>query len=159
MTFEVMGLEIGTLRVRDVRAALAVARPGAHVGVLVLGNDGEPPFVGAVALVTKRSGHSEHLALLCPTCRLGRAVLYVRAGSLACAGCSGRRTRRQSERTLASWKAGGREEDLLLRLVGRGRRVEQLRALADELANGDLDRAAVASDNFKTAILCIEART
>jgi hypothetical protein len=159
VTFEVMGLEIGTLRVRDVRAGVSAARPGAHVGVLVLGSDGEPPFVGAVALVTKRSGHSEHLALLCPACKYGRSVLYVRAGRLACAGCSGRRTRRQSERTLATWKTGGREEDRLLRLVGRGRPLEQLRALADELANGDLDRAAVASDNFQTAILCIEART
>ena len=159
MTFEVMGLEIGTLRVRDVRAGATGARPGAHVGVLVLGSDGEPPFVGAVALATKRSGHSDHLALLCPLCCHARSVLYVRAGRLACAACGRRRTRRQSERTLATWKMGGREEDRLLRLVGRGRPVEQLRALIDELVNGDLDRAAVASDNFHTAILCIESAT
>lgn len=159
MTFEVMGLQIGTLRVRDVRAGATGARPGAHVGVLVLGSDGEPPFVGTVALATKRSGHSEHLALLCGACGHGRSVLYVRGGRLACAACSRRRTRRQSERTLATWKMGGREEDQLLRLVGRGRALEQLRALADELVNGDLDRAAVAIDNFQIAILCIEART
>ena len=158
MTFEVMGLEIGTLRVRDVRCAPG-ARAGGHVAVLVLGSDGESPFVGAVTLATKRSGRSEHLALLCPACSGARSVLYVRAGRLACAGCSGRRTRRQSERTLATWKTGGREEDRLLRLVGRGRPIEQLRALADELVDGDLDRAAVASDNFHAAVLCIESAT
>lgn len=159
MTFEVMGLEIGTLRMRDVRAGVAVARPGGRVGVLVLGSDGEPPFVGAVTLATKRSGHSEHLALLCPACSYSRSVLYVRAGRLACAGCSRRRTRRQSEKTLATWKTGGREEDRLLRLVGRGRPPEQLRALGHELVNGDLDRAAVASDSFLAAVLCIESAT
>lgn len=159
MTFEVMGCEVGILRVRDVRAATAAPRPGAHVGVLVLGGNGEPPFVGGVVLTSKRSGHSAHLALLCPACARGRSVLYVRGGGLACATCSRRRTRRQSERTLATWKMGGREEDRLLRMVGRGRPIEQLRAVAEELVNGDLDRAAVLQDAFYAAVLSIEAAT
>lgn len=154
-----MGLEIGVLRVRDVRAMVACVRPGAQVSVLVLGADGETPFVGPVTLATKRSGHSEHVALLCQACQQARSVLYARGGRLACAACARRRTRRQSERTLAGWQRGGREEDGLLRMAGRGRSVALLRALVDEIVEGDRDRASALCDNFHTAVLCIEART
>lgn len=159
MTFEVMGLEIGVLRMRDVRAMVACVRPGAQVSVLVLGADGETPFVGLVTLATKRSGHSEHVALLCQACHRGRSVLYARGGKLVCAACGRRRTRRQSERTLAGWQRGGREEDRLLRMAGRGRPSSLLKALVDEIVEGDADRASVLCDSFHTAVLCIEART
>ncbi len=159
MTFEVMGLEIGALRIRDVRRAVPGARPVNDVAVMVLGHDGEPPFIGGVKLTSKRSGRGEHLALLCPACAMPRAVLYSRRGSLACAACTRRRTRRQAERTLASWKRGGREEDRLLRLIGRRRPLDQVRALVNEIVEGDVDRARVVLDSYQAALMVVEVRS
>lgn len=157
VTFEVMGLEVGILRMRDLRDAARGLRAGHRVGVLVLGACGEPPFVGPVTITTKRSGHSEHPALRCDSCGKPRHVLYLRAGVLGCATCARRRTRRQAERTLATWRMGGREEDRLLRMVGRGYPLAVLSALADEITEGDADRAAVAVDAFRTAAMCMES--
>lgn len=159
MTFEVMGLEIGLLRVRDLRAASCAGRPGTRVGVLVLGLCGEPPFVGEVVLTSKRSGRGDHRALLCPTCVRTCAVLHLREGKLACAGCSRHRTRRQTERTLASWCRGGREEDRLLRIIVRGGSPELVRLLVDELVAGDNDRARVLAEKCRDAILAAEVRS
>lgn len=157
MTFEVIGLEVGILRMRDLRLAGRGLRAGDQVGVLVLGHTGDPAFVGGVTITAKRSGHSEHCALQCGLCSKPRQVLYLREGALACATCSRRRTRRQTERTLATWRMGGREEDRLLRLVGRGGSLAVLRALADEIVAGDADRAAVVVEEFQTAVMCIES--
>ena len=157
MTFEVIGLEVGILRMRDLRDAARGLRAGHRVGVLVLGACGGPPFVGAVTITTKRSGRSEHQALRCDSCGKPRHVLYLRAGVLGCATCARRRTRRQAERTLATWRMGGREEDRLLRMVGRGYPLAVLSALADEIMEGDADRAAVAVDAFRTAAMCMES--
>lgn len=155
-----MGLTVGELRIRDVRLALGPElRTSSEIGVLVLGVEGEPPFVGPVALTTKRSGPSEHLALLCGACLQPRSILYARDGSLTCAVCSRKRTRRQSERTLATWSRGGREEDRLLRMVGKGRDPAVLHALLGEIIEGDHDRASVIEDDFHAAVLCIEARS
>jgi hypothetical protein len=155
-----MAPQLGELRVRDVRGGLAAAgHRGGEALVFVLGIDGEAPFIGRVGLGTKRSGHGEHLALVCPTCAQPKSVLYARRGQLACAGCSGRRTRRQAERTLAAWNRGGREEDRLLRMVGKGRAPKLLRALVGEIIEGDLDRASVIDDDFHGMIACIEARS
>jgi hypothetical protein len=159
MTFEVMGTEIGALRIRDVRRALPDGRPGDDIAVLVLGPHGEPPFIGEVKLTSKRSGRGEHLALLCPACATPRAVLYSRRGSVACAGCTRRRTRQQTERTLASWKRGGREEDRLLRLIGRRRSLDEMRALVDEIVEGDVDRAHVVLDSYNAAVMAVEVRS
>ncbi len=159
MTFEVMGLEIGLLKVRDLRAASHVGRPGSRVGVLVLGLCGEPPFVGDVFLTSKRSGRGDHLALLCLTCARACSVLYLRARKRGCAGCSRHRTRRQTERTLASWRRGGREEDRLLRIVGRGGSTELLRRLVDEIVAGDNDRARVLAERCSDAVIAAEVRS
>lgn len=160
MTFEVIGSRFGELRLGDVRAGVhGTVRPGGQAAVFVIGVDGEAPFIGPVALRTKRSGYAEHLALVCPSCAGARSVLYVRDGRLACAGCCRRRTRHQSERSLATWSRGGREEDRLLRMVGKGRTLETLRALVSEIIEGDLDRAGVVEESFHTAVLCVEART
>lgn len=151
-----MGLEIGTLRVRDVRAH-EDARPGACVGVLVLGADGEAPYIGDVELTTKKSGHAEHVALVCPCCGRPKALLYVKGGALACAACSRTRTRHQKERTLAAWRrAGGREEDRLLRLARRRAPVSKMRPLVDELVEGDRDRIAVLLDSFHDVVILTE---
>ena len=160
MTFEVMAPQIGEVRIRDVRAAVGDAvRQGEQLVLFVLGIAGEPPYIGPVSVGGKRSGHSVHLALVCPSCTEPRAVLYVRGGNLACAGCGRRRTRRQSERSLATWSRGGREEDRLLRMVGKGRDPALLRAIVSELIEGDLDRASVIENEFHTAVLCIEVRS
>lgn len=155
MTFEVMGLEIGILRVRDVRALDGV-RPGVRVGVLVLGPPGEPLFVGDVALTTKRSGYGEHLALVCPACMRPKGILYVRSASLSCATCSRTRTRRQRERTLASWRRGGREEDRLLRMVERGAPLAPMRVLVHEIVEGDLDRFDVILERYHDIVVLME---
>ena len=156
MTFEVMGVETGLLRMRDLRSAPCVQRPGARVSVLVLGLCGEPPFVGEVVLASKRSGRGDHVALLCLTCTKACAVLHLRGGKLACAGCSRHRTRRQSERTLVSWRCGGREEDRLLRIVRRGGSLEVMRLLVDEIVGGDIDRARVLAERCRDAAITAE---
>lgn len=152
---EVVGTELGTLRARNMRL-LEHARPGTKVGVLVLGADGEPPFVGEVMVGAKLSGRSKHLAILCPKCQRSKFVLYARAGALGCAPCARRRTRRQRERTLASWRRGGREEDRLLRSVGHGRLAETMRRLAEEIVEGDADRASVVLENFHHVLVLME---
>lgn len=155
-----MAPQLGELRVRDVRAGLAAARRrGGEALVFVLGIDGEVPFIGRVGLGTKRSGLGKHVALVCPACTRPKSVLYARRGQLACAGCSRRRTRRQAERTCATWNRGGREEDRLLRMVGKGRDPKLLRALVSEIIEGDLDRASVIEDDFHGVVECIEARS
>lgn len=158
MTFEVMGLEVGVLRMRDLRLAVRDLRAGHPIAVLVLGASGESPFVGPVTLTTKRSGHSEHPAFLCTSCGSARRILYLHGGALACATCAGARTRRQRERTLASWRRGGKEEDRLMRLVRRGGRVSRMRALVDEIVAGDTDRAAVIVEAFRDVVLLMEQR-
>lgn len=141
--FEVVGPRIGELHVQDVRDAISSG--SLHVTVMVLAADGGLPFVGRVDLGEKRSGRSSHRVFLCPECRRPRRVLYIAGPSrLLCADCSDHRTRRQRERTFASWRRGGREEDELFRLLLRPGRCEaalrRAHRLVDELLAGDHDR-------------------
>jgi hypothetical protein len=122
MTFEVHPPRLGELRAADVRRELgASARAGERVDVVVLGLPGKPPFAGIVALVDKRAGRGRHVVLLCPACSRGREVLVDGGrGQLVCRPCARQRTRRQRERALRAFRLeGGREEDALMRLVGR----------------------------------------
>jgi hypothetical protein len=145
MTFEVAALKIGELQTRDLRGIVFDAD---HVDVLVLAADGGAPFCGRVTLGRKRSGRGFHRALICPDCGAPKNILYVVDARLACALCARHRSRRQRERTLASWRRGGGEkEDLLFRLLLRpGRRTPTTLAIAqqlvDELLAGDADRLA-----------------
>lgn len=156
MRIEVIGFRPAVLSVRDLRLNRATGRASAVIGVLVLPAVGEPPFVGSVTLGVKRSGRGDHVALLCNGCGKPCAVLHLRSGKLACATCSRHRTRRQAERTLASWNRGGREEDRLLRLVGRTRDMRLLRSLVDEIVSGDTDRARVLSELAADALRAVE---
>jgi len=144
VTFEVVPPRIGAVGVGDVRDATSLGL--AHVDLMVLAAEG-PPFIGHIDLGTKRSGHSLHPALICPLCGKTKRVLYVvRGGRLACAGCAHHRSRQQRERTLASWKRGGLEEDQLLRLLLRPHRTDEAlrhaNEIVDELLAGDVDRLA-----------------
>lgn len=158
MTFEVKSFEFGVLRLRDIRAGCnrSDLHPGARIGVLVLGAPGEPPYVGSVALTSKRSGRGEHLALLCPHCERGCSVLYAEEGALQCAACGRRLTRRQRERTLVSWRNGGSEEDQLLRAVARKHgSTAPLQRLVEEIEMGDIDRTTAMINSYQAMVISL----
>jgi hypothetical protein len=138
MGFEVMP-RAGEVRTRDVRAFLGAAFAEAeHVEVMVLGRPGEPPSAARVGLADlPGGGRGKHRGLVCSACVVPKIVLLTDGkGGLACTSCLRRRTRRQTERTLATWHQGGELEDALFRAVsgprstsadvlGRARRLVQ----------------------------------
>lgn len=158
MTNEVVGTEIGVLRMRDVRAALGEAVHTARfVAVVVVAASGAP-FAGTVYIAKKPSGRGEHVALRCPLCLRARLVLYAKNGALRCGSCARRRTRRALERTSRSWnRLGGREEDALLRAARRPRPdLDRITRLARDLAVGDADRARAVIEFSEAALAAVE---
>ncbi len=152
---------MGVLNVTDVVAAVGPAiATRASVGVLVLSSDAGAPFIGEIAMVRKRSGRAEHVALQCPGCGAGRQVLLLDGEArLRCRGCVKSRTKHQSEHSLTSWKHhGGREHDRIMRLVaGRGLKVEgtyrRARRRVDELLLADADRMAALREKVDAAMV------
>lgn len=138
---------IGELRIKDVRVALGhhFFELG-HVDVLVLGRPGEPASTGRVFLTDAAGGLGTHRRLVCPKCLTSKKLLMTDgAGGFACARCLRRRTRRQLERSHASWhRFGGKLEDKLFRrLTCPGSRTPaataQTEHLVQKLVAGDLD--------------------
>jgi hypothetical protein len=136
---------VGELRVQDIRVALGRRQffQIEHVDVLVLGRPGESASATRVFLTEAAGGLGSHRRLVCPKClRSKKLLLTDGAGGLGCARCLGRRTRRQLERTAASWhRYGGRLEDRLFRILSSPAKRGRERALveADELARQILD--------------------
>ena len=158
MTSEVVGAEVGVLRMQDVRAALGdVLHMARQIDVVVVATTGAP-FAGTVCIARKAAGRGEHVALRCPLCLRARLVLYAQDGALRCGHCARRRTRRALERTCRDWnRLGGREEDALLRAARRRLPdVELMARRAADLAIGDVDRARVAVELTETALEAVE---
>ena len=147
MTVEALLPRIGERRIEDVRRVMGDRIwKVEHLDVCVLAPVGGVPSAQRIVLGWKRSGRGDHRAMLCPTCRQPKEILYADGGGrLRCSVCSKRRTREQREANLRAWKKlGGREEDQLLRLLQRdglsSAGQDRARALADEIVRGDRDR-------------------
>jgi len=114
-------------------------------------------------LVQKPSGRGEHSVFACPLCAKPHSVLYSGADlRLSCAGCSGYRTRRQKEASRSDWEENGHAlEDRLFRGVMRKghtpTKICRLRAVVDELVNGDHDRLASAMQTTSAALHVADA--
>ena len=169
MGFEVMP-RVGQLRTRDVRAVLGGGFATAtHVDVLVLGDAGERPSAACVALADMAGGgRGKHRGLVCPKCAAPKVVLLTDGmGGLGCAGCLKRRTRRQKERTLASWRRGGQlEDELFRRLFGPQAQapgtMRRSRKLVEEIVEGDLHQLSALALGVDAALAMaarVEART
>ncbi len=161
----------GELRGCDVRAALRCAprkrgqAPPTTIDILVLGPPGCPPWSGTVALVPKPSGRGAHVCPACPICERAREVLRVRRlygrPVLGCGDCLKFRTRRQVERTTASWRrSGGEKEDRFLRLLRRPDKtpelLEQARRLLLELLREDRARFGALAPEVDAMIEVLE---
>ena len=154
MTIEVVARQTGALDVRDLPA-------DAHgdFRVVVLADAGIA-FVGSVTTAAKPSGRGLHRALSCPGCGAPKLRLLAdRRGGLGCAGCLGRLTRRQAERTCRSWYAlGGQIEHRILGLL-TGRRGtaahERAAELIDELRSDDQARWENLASLANSALLAV----
>ena len=149
MEIEAIGPRIGELRREDVRAGLGDAFYFSEdvVNVFVLGRAGEASSACAVTLCWSSAGRGQHRMLRCPLCRGAKRLLFTDgAGGLGCSKCLKRLTRHQRDKHRREYRRlGGRQEDQLLRLIGKPTRttpaaLEQARRLADQLADGDVGR-------------------
>jgi hypothetical protein len=157
VTFEAVGIVPGLLRVRDLKVLGPELATAAFVDVVVIGDVGQPAFAGKVMLGRKRSGPSEHIALLCGRCLRPCYQLQAVDGELVCARDVPKRTRHQVEHNLARWRQGDQDEDRLLRLAaqGRGRMpagIAQARELLDRITAGDADRFASLLPRVRAAL-------
>ena len=162
MTKEIRVPQLGEVRIRDVRAALGSEFSKAiFVDLLVLGRPGEPASAGRVYFVDRPSGRGCQRNLACPVCHLARAVLFTDAkGGLGCARCARRRTRHQLECACRSYRRdGGREEDELLRIVGRPTTaVERVEALAKQIVEIDRRRWEALQPDIALALSASQVR-
>jgi len=141
---------LGEVRISDLRAALGgdLLKLNA-VDVLVIGMPGCMASTARVRLGWKRAGRGAHRALICPRCLEPKLRLYADgAGGLGCRLCLKRRSRQQREKNRLSFQhLGGREDDILLRLLRRpGQSTPGALAkgalLVQQLVGADRDRLA-----------------
>lgn len=170
MALEVMP-RAGQLCTRDVRVVLGPDFSMAEsIDVLVLGRAGESPSAARVVLADlPGGGRGVHRGLVCPRCLTPKLMLLTDgSGGLGCSSCLRRRTRRQMERTLATWeKYDAKLEDELFRRLSGPRStspamVARVAALIEDIVEGDLDRVAALVPVVQAALALtvrVEGRT
>ena len=160
MALEVMP-RVSQLHARDVRVILGLRFSKTdHVDVLVLGRPGEQPSAARVLLADlPGGGRGVHRGLVCSRCLSPKLMLLTDgSGGLGCSSCLRRRTRRQMERTLATWeKYDGKLEDELFRKLSGSRlsspaTTARAAELIEEIVMGDLDRIAALSPAVQSAL-------
>lgn len=130
---EVVGAEVGTVRLSDVRGV----DEGDDVAVVVLRRDG-PPLVATIGFAESWASRGWMTQLRCPCCGSPARALRASGAGLYCARCVPHRTEHQRQRSLAEWrKLQGRQFDRLLRLLQRRgltvARGEKAQRLADAI--------------------------
>jgi hypothetical protein len=166
MASEVILPRLGQLRTADLVATYGSAlRTMTYVDVLVIAETFGAPIAARVELGVLPSGRGAHRALVCPGCLCCSHLLLARAGKLRCRRCARDRTPHQRKRTLAEWRRrGGREGDLLLRLLAHPTRgltsakVEQARALITSLVAADWARLERIREDLVMLQVCVETR-
>ena len=150
----------GEVRMAELRLAIGPEiRSLREVEVIALSDDGQL-VRASVKLCTLRFGRAVTPAFVCPTCSSPKRVLVARGGLFRCNKCHPRRTRRQLERHLRSWRLGGKLEDRMLRLLDRCThpRVEEATAIASTLLRADLERLAVIERELADLVLAQRSR-
>ena len=156
--FEVTVPRKGEVRTSDLRlihGAAILTMPNVDVVVVA---DAGAPIAARIELTTVAFGWTKRRAFVCPACGEPRHVLRSQEGQLRCNRCRDyrHRTRRQTERTCASFRRiGGREEDRLLRLLlptGRRatNRMTEARRLVDALITMDLAHVELLREKVET---------
>ena len=161
---EAVGIRKGEIRTADVQAVFGdAAACMTGVDVVVIGEAGT--LVHAHLELTRvPAGPRSRLALSCGGCGGPCHVLYAREGHLRCRRCHPHRNRRQMERHLASWnRLGGREEDLLIRLLlPSGRRPRgspsKARGMVTSLLAADRARVARFRSTLKALTVLVATR-